>query len=41
MTNFVDENNKLKMTRLRAIYRIAVFAIAFSSIIYIVSMIKH
>ena len=41
MTKFVDENNKLKMASLKAIFKIAVFVIAFSSMIYIVSMIKH
>lgn len=32
MTKFVDENNKLKMASLKAIFKIAIFAIAFSSI---------
>ena len=41
MMKFVDEDNKLKMADLKAIFKIAVFAIAFSSMIYIVSMIKH
>ena len=33
MTKFVDEKNKLEMTRLKAIFKIAVFSIAFSSIV--------
>lgn len=39
MTKFLDENNKLKMTSIEAIYRIAVLMILFSSIIDIVT--KH
>ena len=41
MTKFVDENNELKMARLKAIPRIAIFAIAFSSMIDIVAKKKH
>lgn len=41
MTKFVDENNNLEMESLKAIAKIAVFLFAFSSIIDIVSMIKH
>ena len=40
MTKFVDENSKLKMARLKAILKIAVFVVAFSSI-DIFFMINH
>jgi len=41
MTKFVDESNKLKTASLKAIFKIAIFMFVLSSIIDIVSKVKH